>query len=606
MTIPSVPTEEVVDLSPFKRMVMTIGTLPTAFTESMTYYEALAYFVKYLEETIIPAINQNAQATEELQTLFTELHDYVENYFENLDVQEEINNKLDDMAESGQLADIIAQYLNLACVLGYNTKEAMKQATNLVDGSIARTLGSSTYDDGKGAFYKIREIRNTDVVDDDLIVALADESLVAEKIIDYTLNQKIFYFDTLSNMKVSPYLQAGSAAKTLGYYTLNDKGGATYTIRESEVSDDVDEMFIVAITGTTLVAELVTDNTTNILQLGAKHSGDNSAVLQKAINKLSVINIPAGNYSITQDVELKPYKTIKGDGEVNILVANTCQIYTSENQSSNYSLNISNITFRFNDERSTYGLDLKDWVYSTIDNCIFRSDNGTNQYNGVRILKSAGQCYDDTIVNCFFQKSCLMLDKATDMFIRDCKIWANDLTAAAIDMIDNCGNCLIKGNHIIGGTLGGIRSVGTEKILMRILHNYFDGRAKGICGSTYKACTIANNTFFNMAGRPIEIQQLFNSSVTSNAFYAKDIPANYEDFVITYNHGSNIISNNTHYRENVSTTDKKPYEIVSNTPLGTTVISNANIMYHTNFANQTGFTDVVFKDCYPTAKFPNS
>lgn len=105
----NVPTEEVLDLSPFKKLVATIGNLPSAFTESMTYYEALAYFVHYLEKTVIPAINQNANATKELQNLFVELKKYVDNYFDNLDVQEMINNKLDAMVLDGTLARIINQ-----------------------------------------------------------------------------------------------------------------------------------------------------------------------------------------------------------------------------------------------------------------------------------------------------------------------------------------------------------------------------------------------------------------------------------------------------------------------------------------------------------------
>lgn len=107
METPSLPTEKVVDLSPFKKMVVTIGTLPNAFIDSMTYYEALAYFVNYLEKTVIPAINQNGEATEELQNLFTELKKYVDDYFSSLDVQEEINTKLDQMSEDGTLASII-------------------------------------------------------------------------------------------------------------------------------------------------------------------------------------------------------------------------------------------------------------------------------------------------------------------------------------------------------------------------------------------------------------------------------------------------------------------------------------------------------------------
>ena len=184
----NIPTEEVVDLGPFRAMVMTIGTLPTAFTESMTYYEALAYFVRYLEETIIPAINQNAEATKELQKLFVELKDYVDNYFDNLDIQTEINNKLDEMAASGELEEIISAYLNSNAVMAYNTISDLAAAENIIDGSFAYTFGKLTYNDGEGAFYKIREIKNTDVVDGFYIVALIPDDLVAERMENATIN----------------------------------------------------------------------------------------------------------------------------------------------------------------------------------------------------------------------------------------------------------------------------------------------------------------------------------------------------------------------------------------------------------------------------------
>lgn len=91
---------EIKTISPFKNFCVTIGALPTSYLESMSYYEMLCWFCKYLENTINPAINSNAEALKELQ-------EYVANYFDNLDVQTEINNKLDDMAESGELAEII-------------------------------------------------------------------------------------------------------------------------------------------------------------------------------------------------------------------------------------------------------------------------------------------------------------------------------------------------------------------------------------------------------------------------------------------------------------------------------------------------------------------
>ena len=96
-------------LPPFKRFCMTIGELPTSYVETMTYYEMLLWFTKYLNDTVIPAINNNAEALKEVQTLITELQQYVNDYFENLDVQTEIDNKLDDMVEAGTMADIINQ-----------------------------------------------------------------------------------------------------------------------------------------------------------------------------------------------------------------------------------------------------------------------------------------------------------------------------------------------------------------------------------------------------------------------------------------------------------------------------------------------------------------
>ena len=96
--------------SPFRRFVTTIGVFPTAFTDAMTYYECLAYLVKYLEDTVIPAVNENAEALEELQTLYTQLKSYVDNYFANLDVQEEINNKLDAMVDDGTFEAILGEY----------------------------------------------------------------------------------------------------------------------------------------------------------------------------------------------------------------------------------------------------------------------------------------------------------------------------------------------------------------------------------------------------------------------------------------------------------------------------------------------------------------
>lgn len=158
--------------------------IPLAFDESMSYYEMLCNLTAKIKE-VIDEQNNQGEGIIELQNKYIELKDYVDHYFDNLDVQEEINNKLDEMAEQGQLTDIIAQYLGLAGVLAFNTLDDLENAENVTNGSICLILGKDTYNDGKTTYYKIRTILNTDVIDGDNIIAIInDNTLVGEKIIN--------------------------------------------------------------------------------------------------------------------------------------------------------------------------------------------------------------------------------------------------------------------------------------------------------------------------------------------------------------------------------------------------------------------------------------
>ena len=94
---------------------------------------------------------------EEYIAKFTELKDFVDNYFDNLDVQEEINNKLDEMAESGALTEIIAQFLGLGALAVFDTLDDMIASEQLIKGAKVKTLGKNTIGDGFGAYYSINE-----------------------------------------------------------------------------------------------------------------------------------------------------------------------------------------------------------------------------------------------------------------------------------------------------------------------------------------------------------------------------------------------------------------------------------------------------------------
>ena len=229
---PSVPSQVVAEVK-FPRFINNLGIIPTSYKDSMSYYECLAWLCKYLEETVIPTVNENGLATEELQNLYIQLNGYVANYFDNLDVQEEINNKLDDMVEQGTLQEIIADYLNAKAVFGFDNVADMKNSTNLINGSYARTLGYHEKNDRGSALYKIRTITNDDVVDEMFIIAMNDleNQLIAELIITDSINPEQvgcygdgIHDDTTIFTNLVEYLENKNYILTgIGTYLLTDE-----------------------------------------------------------------------------------------------------------------------------------------------------------------------------------------------------------------------------------------------------------------------------------------------------------------------------------------------------------------------------------------------
>lgn len=71
--------------------------LPLVYDDSLSYYELLCKVVNYLND-VISNVDGLKVDIDKLLNAFNELQGYVNNYFDNLDVQEEINNKLDNMS----------------------------------------------------------------------------------------------------------------------------------------------------------------------------------------------------------------------------------------------------------------------------------------------------------------------------------------------------------------------------------------------------------------------------------------------------------------------------------------------------------------------------
>lgn len=80
--------------------------LPLVYDDSLSYYELLCKVVDYLNNTIAD-VNTLGTDVDNLNNAYNELQSYVNDYFSTLDVQKEINNKLDVMAKDGTLSALI-------------------------------------------------------------------------------------------------------------------------------------------------------------------------------------------------------------------------------------------------------------------------------------------------------------------------------------------------------------------------------------------------------------------------------------------------------------------------------------------------------------------
>ena len=186
--------------------------------DALTDYELFCKMIEYMKKSLEKLSDYQKQIDE-----FSAKLDEFQHYFDDLDIQEEVDKKLDEMAESGELTDIIAQYLQLAGVLAYNTLDDLENAENIVNGSICMILGKDTYNDGKTAYYKIRAILNTDVIDGDNIIGIVnDNNLVGEKIINYN-EQLIKAFEKEQNLYLSAFFESDSDISSYIYLSNNGK-----------------------------------------------------------------------------------------------------------------------------------------------------------------------------------------------------------------------------------------------------------------------------------------------------------------------------------------------------------------------------------------------
>lgn len=96
------------NLTPFKWFVLENFPFIENDFDAINNYHLFSKVVEYLNKTI-DSMNLTGEQMENVTNAMTDLQNYVNNYLENIDIQEDVNNKLDEMAEDGTLAKIINQ-----------------------------------------------------------------------------------------------------------------------------------------------------------------------------------------------------------------------------------------------------------------------------------------------------------------------------------------------------------------------------------------------------------------------------------------------------------------------------------------------------------------
>ena len=91
--------------------------LPTVYDDALSYQELLNNVIDYLNKMIEDIktmgceVCHGNQRIEKAESLISEFQQYLSDYFKNLDVQQEINNKLDEMSSGETFGEVISEQL---------------------------------------------------------------------------------------------------------------------------------------------------------------------------------------------------------------------------------------------------------------------------------------------------------------------------------------------------------------------------------------------------------------------------------------------------------------------------------------------------------------
>lgn len=500
--------------------------------DALTDYELLCLVVKYLNDVIANQNEQNDSITrmyesflalqtyvnntkDTLEDAFNNLDDYVRNYFANLDVQDEIDHKLDEYVEDGTLEHIIASYLQTQKI--YNTHtEMISDASNLVDGLNVQTLGYYNLNDGGGAFYHMTVTASQTEYQEQI------GDLYATMIIEDSVNVAQFgaYGDNLHDDTEAIKKAISSNANVINF--IKNK---TYNVTPYNINDPADDLCFVIPPNTTID---LCDSTIKVIP--------NNREYYKVFTFLESDNSTLKNGSIIGDLDNHQGTTGEWGHGVSIRYSNNVTVENLNiskcwgdgidiNRKDNDNFDFSNINIIncICDENRRQGMSIEAGNNILIEKCQFINTgktNGTNPKAGIDIepLISDKTLENITIKDCIFKEN------------RGMQIVGGGNKTNNINVINlTIDNCVFDDTNSNSEWILWLRYVKNSKLINSII------------GNTKKVVLQPSNNFI------LENNQIHTAQLNTNFDYCEDsiisIINNYIKSPSTIKMGTGLIQN---------------------------------------------------------------
>ena len=355
------------------------------------------------DKTIKGAINEvntkigNAEGA--LEEIDLQIKNIESQGYDDTEIRQDINNIKNEIGSTAlttnaiNIKDAINKVnsrINTIEVNGYDDTQ-IRQDINNIKNEISSTALTTTDKTIKGAINEVNTKIGT------IKVNGYDDTEIKD-----IMQKKIYQFSDIATMK-KYNLKVGEVCETLGYYTVNDLGGAKYYItNDSSLTADGGSVHTL---NNGLKAKLIVNNDlVNVRQFGAKGDGttDDTNAINTALKTFDNVFMPPGNYFINSTIKMRLNTRLNGSfyKTTVLLIGSNLKDKNVIEYGSSYAYNsmngkISNIKLQPKDDSKNIGLGI--YLYSSL-----HMDNVYFYKLQCCIKKNSGYIDNIRITNCNF------------------------------------------------------------------------------------------------------------------------------------------------------------------------------------------------------------